>query len=182
MNHRTNQLALLLLIALTGCATRQESPMQAVSNIDLERFMGKWYVIANIPTFAERDAVNPLENYHLNDDGTIATTFTFNTKHPEGTVKTLRMTGFANDKPNNGIWRMQWIWPIKADYRIAYLDENYQFAIIGRNKRDYVWVMSRGPNIEESKLEELINFTAGLGYDRTKIQLTSWQQPLRRTA
>ena len=77
---------------------------------------------------------------------------------------------------------MQWIWPIKADYRIAYLDENYQFAIIGRNKRDYVWVMSRGPNIEESKLEELINFTAGLGYDRTKIQLTSWQQPLRRTA
>ena len=182
MNHRNNQLFFLLLIALTGCATQQKNEMQAVSNIDLERFMGDWYVIANIPTFAEREAVNPLENYRLNDDGSIATTFTFNKKHAEGSAKTLTMTGFANDKPDNGIWRMQWIWPIKADYRIAYLDENYQFAIIGRNKRDYLWVMSRGPNIEESKLEELINIAARLGYDRSKIQLTSWQQPSRKAA
>ena len=156
--------------------------MQAVSNIDLERFMVNWYVIANIPTFAEREAVNSLEKYRLNDDGTIAIKFTFNKKHPEGTAKTLRMTGFANDKPNNGIWRMQWIWPIKADYRIAYLDENYQFAIIGRNKRDYVWVMSRAPNTEKGKLNERINFAASLGYHRTKIQLTSWQQPLKEAA
>ena len=156
--------------------------MQAVSNIDLERFMGNWYVIANIPTSAEREAVNPIENYRLNEDGTIATTFTFNEKHPEGTAKTLRMTGFANDKPNNGIWSMQWIWPIKADYRIAYLDDNYQFAIIGRNKRDYVWVMSRAPNIDKSKLEELINIVVSLGYDRTMIQLTSWQQSSKKAS
>ena len=77
---------------------------------------------------------------------------------------------------------MQWIWPIKADYRIAYLDENYQFAIIGRNKRDYVWVMSRAPNTEKGKLNERINFAASLGYHRTKIQLTSWQQPLKEAA
>lgn len=154
--------------------------MQAVSNVDLERFMGDWYVIASIPTFAERDAVNPLENYQLNDNGTIATTFTFNKQRSDGPQKTLTMTGFANDKPDNGVWRMQWIWPIKADYRIAYLDENYQFTIIGRNKRDYVWVMSRAPNIEEDKLEDLINIAVNLGYDRSKIQLTSWQQPLSK--
>ena len=154
--------------------------MQAVSNIDLERFMGSWYVIANIPTFAEREAVNPVEHYRLNDDGTIATTFTFNKTHSEGTAKTLKMTGYANNEPNNGIWRMQWIWPIKADYRIAYLDDTYQFAIIGRNKRDYLWVMSRVPAIEEPKLEELLNIAVSLGYERTKIQLTSWQQPLRK--
>ena len=108
--------------------------------------MGDWYVIANILTFAERKAVNPIKNYRLNDDGTIATTFTFNKKHNEGPAKTLTMTGFANNRPDNGVWRMQWIWPIKADYRIAYLDTNYQLAIIGRNKRDYVWLMSRKPN------------------------------------
>ncbi len=73
---------------------------------------------------------------------------------------------------------MQWIWPIKADYRIAYLDTNYEFAIIGRNKRDYLWVMSRTPNIENTKLEELIDIAVSLGYERTKIKLTSWQQPL----
>ena len=152
--------------------------MQAVSNVDLERFMGDWYVIAGIPTFAERDAVNPLEHYQLNDDGSIATTFSFNKKTTDGPKKTLSMTGFANDKPNNGIWRMQWIWPIKADYRIAYLDENYQYTIIGRNKRDYLWVMSREANLDDDKLKELIDTAVSLGYDRSKIQLTSWQQPI----
>ena len=148
--------------------------MQAVSNVDLDRFMGRWYVIANIPTFAERQAVNPVEHYRLNDNGTIETTFTFNKKHTNGPEKTLRMKGFPNDEPNNGIWHMQWIWPIRADYRIAYLDDDYQLTIIGRNKRDYLWLMARSPDISEEKLERLINVAIDLGYDRNKIQLTSW--------
>lgn len=168
---------LLLLMALPGCTTHQENSIQAVPNVDLERFMGDWYVIAGILTFPERNAVNPLENYQLNDNDTIDTTFTFNNKTSDGPKKTLNMTGFAKDKPDNGIWGMRWIWPIKADYRIAYLDEDYQTTIVARNKRDYVWIMSRTSKVDESKLEELINFAVELGYDRSKIKLTNWQQP-----
>lgn len=172
----------LLLMTLTGCATQQENPMRAVLNVDLKRFMGDWYVIASIPTFPERHAVNPLENYKLKPDGTIATTFSFNNKRADGPKKTLTMTGFASAKPNNGIWAMQWIWPIKADYRIVYLDEDYQFTIIGRNKRDYVWIMSRAPMIDESKLQELMNLAVDLGYDRAKIKITSWQKTPKEEA
>jgi len=176
MKHRTRYLAPWLLLTVTGCASHSENPMPTASNVDLERFMGDWYVIASIPTFAEREAKNPLENYSQNADGTIATTFTYNKKHVDGPKKTLRMTGFVNDEVANGVWGMQWIWPFKADYRIAYLDEKYQFTIIGRTRRDYVWLMSRTPNIEKTTLDRLINIAVSLGYEREKIQLTNWQQ------
>jgi len=176
MRYRTTTLAWGLLLAANGCATSPQTQMPTVSNVDLDRFMGQWYVLANIPTFAERGALNPLETYRRNDDGTIATTFTFNQEHIDGPAKTLRMTGFPSDAPDNGVWGMQWIWPFKADYRIAYLDEDYQFTIIGRNKRDYVWLMARTPNVDQATLDRLITMAVMLGYQRDDIQLTNWQQ------
>lgn len=171
-------LALCAFITLSSCVSTQETPMQAVENVELERFMGNWYVVAGIPTFPERNATNPLEHYQLNDDGTVATTFTFNKSTPTGPQKTLNMTAYVNALPGNGVWGMQWIWPIKADYRIAYLDSEYQTTIIARNKRDYLWVMARTPGVSEETLADLIQRAVDLGYEQDKIQLTNWQQPL----
>ena len=60
---------------------------------------------------------------------------------------------------------MQFIWPIKADYRIVYLDGDYQHTIIGRQQRDYVWIMARTPHIPDQVYLELEAFVASLGYD-----------------
>ena len=65
----------LVLLALAGCAT--PAPMPTVERVELDRFMGDWYVIASIPTFIEHGAHNAVESYRLEADGTIATTFTF---------------------------------------------------------------------------------------------------------
>ena len=69
-------------------------PVPLVKYVDLQKFMGAWYVIAHIPSFPERNAFNAIERYELNDNGTIATTFTFNDGSFEGKVKTLTPTGF----------------------------------------------------------------------------------------
>ncbi len=157
--------------------------MQPVSSVDLERFMGKWYVIANIPTFVERGALYPVEEYALNDDGTIKTTFTFK-KTPDGEPKVLDAKGFVRDGTANAVWGMQFIWPIKADYRIVYLDPTYETTIIGRNKRDYLWIMSRSPSLPEQELNELIDIAVSLGYDRDQINISNWQdaerEPMRK--
>ena len=156
-----------------------ESSIQAVPHLDLGRFMGDWYVIANIPTFFERDAFNPVENYKLNPDGTIAATFSFNHKRGLGQRKTLKMKGIVRSSMNKGVWEMQYLWPIKADYRIAYLDTKYEFTVIARNKRDYLWIMSRSPQVDHWKLQELIGIASDLGYDEGKIRTTSWQNELQ---
>ncbi len=64
-----------LIFSLTACSIVE--PLQAVDRVDINRFMGDWYVIANIPTAIEKGAHNAIESYRLDDDGSIATTFTF---------------------------------------------------------------------------------------------------------
>ena len=143
--------------------------MPVVDYVDLDRFMGDWYVIANIPTFLEKDAYNPLENYKLENDGTISTTFTFNKGSLDGPEKIYRPRGFVTDKETNAIWGMQFIWPIKADFRVVYVANDYSYTIIARNKRDYVWLMSRNPEMDEETYSQAINFIEEIGYDIDKI-------------
>ena len=134
---------------------------------------GSWVigiVIATIPTFLEKDAYNPVETYKRDDDGTIATTFTFNKGSLDGPTKVFRPRGFVMDEATNAIWGMQFVWPIKADYRIVYLDDNYQQTIIGRNSRDYVWIMARTPSISEQDYTKLVGCSESLGYELDALQ------------
>lgn len=144
--------------------------MQTVSYVDLDRFMGDWYVIANIPTFLEKGAHNAVERYELNEDGTIATTFTFRDGGFDGKEKEYSPKGFIKDNSTNALWGMRFIWPIKADYRIVFLDESYTKTVIARQKRDFVWIMARTPSISDREYNELIEFVASLGYDTAKVE------------
>jgi len=166
------RLMTLMFIAffLTGCAGDGGKRMDTFSYVDLERFMGDWYVVASIPTFLEKGAHNAVESYALNPDGTIATTFRFNKDSYDGPIKTYRPTGFVVDRKTNARWGMQFIWPIKADYRIIYLDDDYQLTVIGRAKRDYVWVMSRKPDFSNEEFDRVKDFIQGVGYDASMLR------------
>jgi apolipoprotein D and lipocalin family protein len=161
-------LPMLLVLLMGGCAS--EPPLETVEYVDLDRFMGDWYVIANIPTFIEKGAHNAVENYSMNDDGTIATRFTFREGGFDGEQKEYNPKGFVTDTVTNAVWGMRFIWPIKADYRVTYLDEDYSITVIGRNKRDFVWIMAREPHIPDRTYDELVRFIDSVGYDISKLR------------
>ncbi len=160
-------LLFVLLFGCLGCSAVDE--IKTESYVDLERFMGQWYVVASIPTFFEKEAHNPKESYRLNDDGTIATTFTFNSGALNGFQRAFYPTGFVRDTRSNAVWGMQFVWPIKADFRIVFVDDDYSHTVIGRQKRDFLWIMARQPNLEESVLEKLIQLAVEQGYSRDDI-------------
>jgi apolipoprotein D and lipocalin family protein len=160
---------LICLTLITGCASKKMNEIPLVKQVDLAKFMGDWYVIAVIPTAIEKEVHNAIENYKLNDDGTIATTFTFNKGSFDGKAKKYEPKGFVRPDTGNALWGMQFIWPIKAEYRIAYLDSTYQTTIIARNARDYVWLMARTPQINNSEYEKLTALVKSWGYDMTKL-------------
>ena len=167
---KNNLLVLSLITLLSACGSQNLKPIDTVEYVDLKRFMGEWYVIANIPTFIETDAYNAIETYKMNEDGSIATTFIFRKGSAEGNRKQYNPTGFIVDKQSNALWDMQFIWPFKAEYRVIYLDDDYQTTIIGRSKRDYVWLMSRQPGIDENSYRSLLGFIQSQGYDIDKVQ------------
>ncbi len=168
----------MLAACLTACANR--APMPTVESVDLNRFMGDWYVIGNIPTFLERDAYNAIESYELDEAGNVPTTFTFNKGGFDGPLKTYKPKGFIKDIKSNALWGMQFIWPIKTDYRIVYLSEDYQQTIIGRKARDYVWLMARTPELSDTDYQTMIKKTQGLGYDISKIRKVPQQSLAER--
>ena len=106
----------------------------------------------------------------VNNDGSIATTFSFNQGSADGELQQYKPTGYIVDQQSNALWDMQFIWPFKAEYRVIYLDEKYETTIIGRSKRDYVWLMSRHPNIDEGNYKTLLSFMQSQGYDIEKIK------------
>ena len=163
-------LTAVALLALTTLATAEEQPMKNVPQVDLSRFMGDWYVIANIPTFIEQGAHNAVESYAMNPDGTIATTFRFRKGAFDGPQKEYHPRGFVVPDTGNAQWGMQFIWPFKAEYKIIWLDPEYSITVIGRTKRDYVWVMAKTPEIPEAKYAEILAFLKGVGYDTALVQ------------
>ena len=144
--------------------------MKTVDHVDLERFMGDWYVIANIPTFIEKDAHNAVESYRLDDDGTVATTFTFRKGGFDGEKKVYHPRGYIVDEESNALWGMQFIWPFKGDYRIIYLDEDYTTTVIGRQKRDYVWLMARSPEPPQADYQRALEAIRAAGYDLDELR------------
>jgi len=153
---------------LAGCGSAPTIPV--AKDVDINRFMGDWYVIANIPTRFEVGAHNAIESYRLDQDGSIATTFTYRDGAFDGPEKVMRPRGFVREGTGNAIWGMQFIWPIKAEYLIAYVDPAYTQTIIARSALDYVWIMSRTPVLSTGDYARLERRVRDLGYDMTKLQ------------
>ncbi len=147
-----------------------KTPIPPVANVDLPRFMGDWYVIANIPTFVERESYDAVENYAVRKDGKIQTTFTQRKGSFDAPIDTMHPVGTVRAGTNNAVWAMQFIWPIKAEYVIVHLNDDYTQTIIGRTARDYVWIMARTPQISESDYAAHVERLRALGYDTSKLR------------
>ena len=143
-------------VLMAGCQSGPvREPLRAIDRpIQLERFMGDWYVIAHIPAFIEDEAFNGVESYRLAEDGTIPTTYTFNNGGFDGPLKAYHPKGFVHNQETKAEWRMQFVWPFKAAYLIVYLDDSYETTIIGVPDRGYAWIMARTKTLPEKRYHE----------------------------
>jgi apolipoprotein D and lipocalin family protein len=175
---RSIRFGLLLLSAgSSACVSPDASPsanlppLQPITReVNLEKFMGDWYVIAHIPTFIETQAYNAVENYALSPDGTIATTFTFNQGGFDGPLKTYRPRGFVYNRETNAEWRMQFVWPFKAPFLISDLSPDYQTTIIGVPNRRYVWIMARTKTLPDQQYAGMVKWLENSGHDISKLR------------
>jgi len=172
---RLASLLLPALLALSGCAGK--APIATVKSVDLDRFMGDWYVIGYTPTFLDSDAHNAIESYARNPDGSIATTYRFRQGGFDGPIKVYHPTGFVVEGSGDAVWGMHFVWPFKAEYRVVYLADDYSATIIGRSARDYVWIMARNPQLPEAAYQSLVKRATDLGYSEGQIHAMPQRWP-----
>ena len=166
-----------LLPLLHGCqGTGAMDPINTVNELELQRFMGDWYVLADVATPFDKDAYEPTEHYVLKPDGMVDTTYRYQKGGATGDFKSRTMTARPNPE-NPSVWGMRLFWPFEADYRIAHIHPEYETTIVARNKRDFVWLMARTPTIDQSAFDELLAKVKSLGYTISDLRFHYGMRP-----
>lgn len=160
---------------------RSHPPLPLAEGVDLDRFMGDWYVIGGILTPLEWGVCNAVESYRRNPDGSIATRFSFRRGGPRGCRSSFDSTAFVSDE-DPAVWGMQFVAPLRADYRIMRVDPDYRIAVVGREARDLVWIMARTPALDDATWEGLCAFLGDCGYAMERAWRVPQQWPEPETA
>ncbi len=162
---------MLGLFALTtGCAsTTKQPPLRTVSFVDLDRYSGRWYVIANIPYFLERGKVATYETYTRRPDGKIDNSFTFRRDSLNAPEKTWNAVATVKNTTTNAEWSVQFVWPFTADYRVIDLDPEYRWAVVGHPSRDLLWILARDRKLADDVYAAIVQRTKSQGYDPARL-------------
>jgi len=170
----------LAILALSACATMKRDrlpPLSTVPHVDLERFMGDWYVQGIIPWFVEKNNVGTMDIYTLRPDGRIDITYAFHKKSLDARRQTMRAVGTVFNKETNAEWRVQFIWPFQAPFLVIYLDEEYETTAIGHPGRDLLWIMSRQPQLDADSYEKILRSVEEQGYDISRVERVPQPSP-----
>ena len=160
-------------LTATSCATMGRSspkPLRPVEHVDLQRYMGGWFVIANIPYFAEKDCVDSVEGYVLRADGRIDNKFACREKSFDAPMKHKNTTiATVYDKRTNAEWRVPFYKVVQVKYFVVDLDPNYRWAVIGHPSRRYGWIISRTRTLPDATYRSIMERLRQQGYDTTRF-------------
>jgi apolipoprotein D and lipocalin family protein len=160
----------LLLVGCAGAPKETAVPDAPLADVDLPRFMGRWWVIANIPYFAEKGKVATADIYELRPDGRIGNVYAYRKAFdkPEKT-----MNGVASVVPgtNNAQWEIAFFGGlVKADLLILEVAPDYSWALIGHPKRNMAWIFAREQAMDDATYQQLRAKFSVWGYDPAKLQ------------
>lgn len=159
--------ASMLLLAACGAAPPRDLP--PLATVDLQRFMGSWQVIANIPYWLEEGKVATRDEYSLRPDGRITNDFVFRRGFdaPE-----KRWEGVSTVQPGSGgaRWSVQFIWPLSADLEVLEVDTDYQWALLSNPQRSMAWLFSRSPEMAAGRYAELVERFRRHGVDPSALR------------
>jgi apolipoprotein D and lipocalin family protein len=140
-------------------------PLKTVRHVDINRYVGDWFVIANIPYFAEKDCVGSVESYGPRPDGRMDNWFTFHKKSFDAPVQKFTALAWVYNKQTNAEWRVRFLNLFTSPYLVLDLDPKYQWTVVGHPSRNYGWIMARTKRLPEAKYHAILQRLAQQGYD-----------------
>lgn len=161
-----------LTFSVLGCSSMSKDELQkmTVPQVDIPRFMGNWYVLAGRFTFLEKEVHNGLEVYTWNEEKQrIDIEYDYNRGSFTGPVKSVPQKGWIYNKATNAHWKVSPFWPIKADYLVVALAEDYSWTAIGVPNQNYLWIMARSPENPEPKIAAAVEALKKMGYRHDEL-------------
>lgn len=168
---RLPALTLLSLVAPLALACQTASPpLDVVRDVDLDRYLGRWYEIASFPQRFQRGCVATTATYSIRDDGKIRVVNECRDGSFDGELRRVEGVAWVADPTGSQAkLRVQFFWPFSGDYWIIELDPEYRYAVVGHPSRDYLWILARTRELDPDLLEALRIQIEAHGYDLERL-------------
>lgn len=161
---------LFITLIFLGCASVNINNMTH-NHVEVDKFMGTWFVQAGRFTFFERNAFNAKETYTWNEkDQRIDIDFSFNKGSLNGEEKSIPQKGWIYNKETNSHWKVSPFWPLKLDYLVLYVDKEYELTAVGVPNQNYLWIMSRDRHPPKEKIEKVLRVLNNNKYDTSNLR------------
>lgn len=137
-----------------------------VCDLDLKRYLGKWYEIGRLPLRSEKNMDNITAEYTLKRNGKIEV---FNKGYKKGKQKNIKGKAWIEDSRCKGALLVSFFWPFKSEYNVIKIEKDYKYAVVMGDTKDTMWILSRAPHMEIEDYEKIIEFLDEKGFNTKKI-------------
>ena len=170
--------ALLAFYACSALASDPPGPLATIPALDVPRYLGTWYEIAKYPNWFQRKCLkNTRADYSAQADGSVRVVNFCTTKEGElsQAIGEARQLGGATSPKLEVRFAPAWlslmpfVW---GDYWVIDLDPSYQLVAVSEPKREYLWILSRTPEITVKAYDELVARLEKKGLDSRKLERT----------
>lgn len=153
-----------------GLFTSAESTLSipAITNFDETKFLGIWYEYVRYDHWFERDLTNVFTEYVKTSKGDIQV-LNNGVKNNKPVIITGKAKLKYPDKPNVGELKVSFFGPFYSDYKIVYVDEQFETMIVTGKTYDYFWVLSKNKNMSSVEFTKVINKAIAMGFDVKKM-------------
>ena len=165
-------LAFGLLVSLFVGACSKDPPLETVPNVDLKRFQGKWYEVAKLPRPTQADCYGTIALYTLTSNTTMGLVHQCNLGSLTGPLRESQANGKLNDPAETAKLSVDFGGGFYGDYWIIDLGEHYEFAVVGHPTRQYLWIISRTPKLDDATLSAVVQRAKDKGFDTSRLQYT----------
>ena len=166
------RLPFILVAALlfAGCSSNQ--PLETVDSVDLQRYEGTWYEIASFPQRFQKGCHCTTATYTATEEDFVVVENRCRKDSINGEESYIKGKAYIVENTNNAKLEVEFFWPFKGDYWIIDLDKDYQYAVVGHPNREYLWILSRTPQMSDSLYSEITKRIADKGFDLSILQKT----------
>lgn len=154
-------------LLLTSCGSMPKGATP-VTNLNSEKYLGKWYEIARFDFFFEKNMDNTTAHYSLNDDGSIKVV-NKGYNYKKGKWQEAKGKAKFVSSPNVGKLKVSFFGPFYSPYNIIDIEGDYEYALVVGKNTDYIWMLSRTPEMPEAVKEKFIQKAESLGYDLSRL-------------
>jgi apolipoprotein D and lipocalin family protein len=147
--------------------------LKTVANVDLAKYMGKWFEIAAFPQRFERGCNCTTAEYEMTNKNYVKVTNTCLKGADFKTVSRAVGKAFVVKGSNNAKLKVQFFWPFRGNYWIIELADDYSYVVVGDPSRQYLWILARQNKIEKSLYDAIVQRTKEKGFDVSKLKLAN---------